>query len=106
VASKLERLGYTNVRKYRDGIQDWAEAGLPVESSSPATPKPVRAEPLAYDPTSEETPDMSTTSVRVAVAYHSGFGHTAKQAEAVAAGARASTAPSSTCCRSTTSTTS
>ncbi|MEV6065048.1 rhodanese-like domain-containing protein [Nocardia sp. NPDC052001] len=32
VAGKLERLGYTNVRKYRDGIQDWAEAGLPIES--------------------------------------------------------------------------
>lgn len=28
------------------------------------------------------------TSVRVAIAYHSGFGHTGKQAEAVAAGAR------------------
>jgi rhodanese-related sulfurtransferase len=36
VATKLERLGYTNVRKYRDGIQDWAEAGLAVESSTPA----------------------------------------------------------------------
>ncbi|MRH90803.1 rhodanese-like domain-containing protein [Nocardia sp. SYP-A9097] len=32
VAGKLERLGYTNVRKYRDGIQDWTEAGLPIES--------------------------------------------------------------------------
>ncbi len=32
VATKLESLGYTNVRKYRDGIQDWTEAGLPVES--------------------------------------------------------------------------
>ncbi|MET9487673.1 rhodanese-like domain-containing protein [Nocardia sp. NPDC006630] len=32
VATKLERLGYTNVRKYREGIQDWTEAGLPVES--------------------------------------------------------------------------
>ncbi|GAB2563576.1 rhodanese-like domain-containing protein [Nocardia heshunensis] len=31
VATKLEQLGYTNVRKYRDGIQDWTEAGLPVE---------------------------------------------------------------------------
>ncbi|MFF2557578.1 rhodanese-like domain-containing protein [Nocardia sp. NPDC058058] len=31
VAGKLERLGYTNVRKYRDGIQDWSEAGLPIE---------------------------------------------------------------------------
>jgi rhodanese-related sulfurtransferase len=33
VASKLENLGYTNVRKYREGIQDWVEAGLPVESA-------------------------------------------------------------------------
>ena len=32
---------------------------------------------------------MSTTSVRIAIAYHSGYGHTAKQAEAVAAGASA-----------------
>jgi rhodanese-related sulfurtransferase len=32
VASKLEGLGYTNVRKYREGIADWAEAGLPLES--------------------------------------------------------------------------
>jgi rhodanese-related sulfurtransferase len=32
VANKLERLGYTNVRKYREGIEDWTDAGLPVES--------------------------------------------------------------------------
>ncbi|MFD9950197.1 rhodanese-like domain-containing protein [Nonomuraea sp. NPDC059023] len=32
VANRLEALGYTNVRKYREGIQDWVEAGLPVES--------------------------------------------------------------------------
>ncbi|MEV0032204.1 rhodanese-like domain-containing protein [Nocardia sp. NPDC050793] len=31
VAAKLEALGYTNVRKYREGIQDWTEAGFPVE---------------------------------------------------------------------------
>ncbi|MEV8630386.1 rhodanese-like domain-containing protein [Streptosporangium sp. NPDC051023] len=36
VARRLTALGYTNVRKYRDGIQDWAEAGLPVESGVPA----------------------------------------------------------------------
>lgn len=36
VASKLEQLGYSNVRKYREGIQDWVEAGLPVESATPA----------------------------------------------------------------------
>ena len=34
VATKLEQLGYTNVRKYRDGIEDWVAAGLPVESTS------------------------------------------------------------------------
>lgn len=32
VAVLLTRLGYTDVRKYRDGIQDWVEAGLPVET--------------------------------------------------------------------------
>ncbi len=36
VAAKLERLGYTNVRKYADGIQDWTEAGHPTESGVPA----------------------------------------------------------------------
>lgn len=32
VAAKLENLGYTNVRRYGDGIQDWTEAGLSTES--------------------------------------------------------------------------
>ncbi|MFF5212582.1 rhodanese-like domain-containing protein [Streptosporangium sp. NPDC000396] len=32
VARRLAALGYTDVRKYREGIQDWVEAGLPVES--------------------------------------------------------------------------
>jgi rhodanese-related sulfurtransferase len=36
VSDGLAALGYTNVRKYRDGIQDWVEAGLPVESGVPA----------------------------------------------------------------------
>jgi rhodanese-related sulfurtransferase len=36
VAGRLEQLGYTNVRKYREWIQDWVEAGLPVESAAPA----------------------------------------------------------------------
>ncbi|WP_435591700.1 rhodanese-like domain-containing protein [Nocardia sp. bgisy118] len=31
VAAKLTALGYTNVRKYPEGIQDWTEAGFPVE---------------------------------------------------------------------------
>lgn len=33
VAQRLERLGYTNVRKYREGLQDWVEAGNPTESA-------------------------------------------------------------------------
>ncbi|MDJ0347239.1 rhodanese-like domain-containing protein [Streptomyces sp. H10-C2] len=33
VADRLTALGYTNVRKYREGIQDWADAGLPTESA-------------------------------------------------------------------------
>lgn len=32
VAAKLENLGYSNVRKYAEGIQDWVGAGLPTES--------------------------------------------------------------------------
>lgn len=32
VATKLENLGYSNVRKYAEGIQDWIGAGLPTES--------------------------------------------------------------------------
>jgi rhodanese-related sulfurtransferase len=34
VARTLARLGYTNVRKYGEGIQDWVEAGLPTESGA------------------------------------------------------------------------
>ncbi|MFD7260903.1 rhodanese-like domain-containing protein [Streptomyces sp. NPDC059874] len=34
VADRLTALGYTNVRKYREGIQDWVEAGLPTESDA------------------------------------------------------------------------
>ncbi|MCK2241675.1 MULTISPECIES: rhodanese-like domain-containing protein [unclassified Crossiella] len=33
VADRLTALGYTNVRKYREGIQDWVRAGLPVTSA-------------------------------------------------------------------------
>lgn len=32
VADRLTTLGYTNVRKYRGGIEDWTAAGLPTES--------------------------------------------------------------------------
>ncbi|MEV7522941.1 rhodanese-like domain-containing protein [Streptomyces sp. NPDC091371] len=34
VADRLTALGYTNVRKYREGIQDWVEAGLPTEPAA------------------------------------------------------------------------
>jgi rhodanese-related sulfurtransferase len=37
VAELLTGLGYTNVRKYREGIEDWVTAGLPVESAQPVT---------------------------------------------------------------------
>jgi rhodanese-related sulfurtransferase len=37
VANLLTRAGYTNVRKYREGIQDWVEAGLPVATGSEIT---------------------------------------------------------------------
>ncbi|HEX7159846.1 MAG TPA: rhodanese-like domain-containing protein [Trebonia sp.] len=33
VADRLTALGYANVRKYREGIEDWVGAGLPTESS-------------------------------------------------------------------------
>jgi rhodanese-related sulfurtransferase len=36
VARTLTRLGYTDVRKYREGIQDWVEAGLPTEAGARA----------------------------------------------------------------------
>ena len=29
VADRLTALGYTNVRKYKEGIEDWTAAGLP-----------------------------------------------------------------------------
>ncbi|WP_103352814.1 rhodanese-like domain-containing protein [Amycolatopsis sp. CA-128772] len=36
VAAQLERLGYTNVRKYAAGIEDRVGHGLPTESGQPA----------------------------------------------------------------------
>ncbi|SFW85425.1 rhodanese-like domain-containing protein [Amycolatopsis australiensis] len=33
VADRLTALGYVNVRKYRDGIEDWVAAGLPTETA-------------------------------------------------------------------------
>ncbi len=35
-ASRLASLGYTNVRVYGDGKQDWIEAGLPTERAVPS----------------------------------------------------------------------
>src|SRR4028118_1354333 len=34
-AERLIALGYTNVREYYEGKQDWIEAGLPTESGAP-----------------------------------------------------------------------
>jgi rhodanese-related sulfurtransferase len=36
-AEKLVKLGYTNVRRYEAGKQDWAEAGLPLERGAVPT---------------------------------------------------------------------
>jgi rhodanese-related sulfurtransferase len=33
VAGRLTALGYANVRKYAEGIEDWTAAGLPTESA-------------------------------------------------------------------------
>jgi rhodanese-related sulfurtransferase len=33
VAERLTALGYTDVRKYREGIEDWVAAGLPTGSA-------------------------------------------------------------------------
>ncbi|MEP7023536.1 MAG: rhodanese-like domain-containing protein [Actinomycetota bacterium] len=33
VADRLTALGYVNVRKYAEGIEDWTGAGLPTESA-------------------------------------------------------------------------
>ena len=34
-AAQLTKLGYTNVRKYAEGKQDWSAAGLPLEQGAP-----------------------------------------------------------------------
>ena len=33
-ANQLTAMGYSNVRKYAEGKQDWQEAGLPLETGS------------------------------------------------------------------------
>jgi rhodanese-related sulfurtransferase len=35
-ANQLSAMGYTNVRKYAEGKQDWQQAGLPLETTAPA----------------------------------------------------------------------
>jgi rhodanese-related sulfurtransferase len=37
VGQRLLELGYTNVRKYREGIQDWVSGGLPTTKSAAVT---------------------------------------------------------------------
>jgi rhodanese-related sulfurtransferase len=37
VANRLEKLGYSDVRTYRDGIQDWVGAGMATEATSATT---------------------------------------------------------------------
>jgi rhodanese-related sulfurtransferase len=32
LTDRLTALGYANVRRYREGVEDWVAAGLPVES--------------------------------------------------------------------------
>jgi rhodanese-related sulfurtransferase len=36
VAHRLKKLGYRDVRTYPGGIQDWVEAGLPIETTTRA----------------------------------------------------------------------
>jgi rhodanese-related sulfurtransferase len=35
LATRLEQMGYTDVREYAEGKSDWVEAGLPTESGAP-----------------------------------------------------------------------
>jgi rhodanese-related sulfurtransferase len=37
LSRRLAQLGYTDVREYEDGKEDWITAGLPVESGSSVT---------------------------------------------------------------------
>ncbi|GAA4475138.1 rhodanese-like domain-containing protein [Rhodococcus olei] len=38
VAGRLRALGYSNVRKYREGIADWESAGLPIDGAGTREP--------------------------------------------------------------------
>ncbi|MCS0635444.1 rhodanese-like domain-containing protein [Streptomyces sp. LP05-1] len=46
VGARLAELGYADVRKYREGIEDWVSAGLPTEGTRAA----VRPGPGAGSP--------------------------------------------------------
>lgn len=39
-ARELAALGYTNVKDYKAGKQDWLDAGLPAEGEHPRDPHP------------------------------------------------------------------
>jgi rhodanese-related sulfurtransferase len=45
-AQRLQELGYTNVRHYTGGKNDWRDAGLPLErAGKPFVPSPQRPKP-------------------------------------------------------------
>ena len=55
VARALDGLGYADVRKYAGGIEDWVNAGLPIESvrggraiSTESTPATIDSPPATY----------------------------------------------------------
>jgi mannose-6-phosphate isomerase-like protein (cupin superfamily) len=48
LAARLEELGYSDVRTYRDGIEDWVRAGLPVDRPTGVT---LDLEELRLNPT-------------------------------------------------------
>jgi rhodanese-related sulfurtransferase len=50
VARALDGLGYADVRKYAGGIEDWVNAGLPVERaiSTDNTPATIDSPPATY----------------------------------------------------------
>src|SRR5215207_3591662 len=48
LAERLAALGYSDVRTYRDGIEDWVGAGLPLERPRAVT---LGLDDLAFSPT-------------------------------------------------------
>lgn len=53
LARELQTLGYKNVRIYEEGRQDWMNAGLPLEGSSPYEPVP-RFQPSTSEAEAQE----------------------------------------------------